>query len=185
MKKLLIIALCLSVLLVSCNRTQDDTSSYASSDTSEIVSEFPSVSNTASVEISEVTSSKEEIFEFAIDAKTAVKRISEEISLTTDTVELDRHFLLEKTEISDDMYDDFYGTMSYEISNNSSVLVFCCNTAVRATNLKKHIENIISNDSAPSFFETGTKIISYQGYTIVITTKNNFDEENLVSKLIQ
>lgn len=185
MKKLLIIVLCFSVLLVSCNRTQSDTSSDTFSNESEVISETSSASSIPSNEISEVTSSNEEIFEFAIDAKTAVERISEEISLTADTVEIDRHFLFEKTTISNDMYDDFCGTMSYELSNNSSVLVFCCNTAVKATNLKKHIENIVSDISAHSFFDADTKIISYQGYTIVVTTQNNFDEENLVSKLIQ
>ena len=185
MNKLLIIALCLSVFLMSCSGNQIDDNSHTSSDTSEVISEIPSVSGVASDKASEVTSSKEEIFEFHIDAKTAVERISNEISLTTDVVEIDKHFLFEKTAISNDMYEDFNGIMSYEISDNSSVLVFCCNTAVRATNLKKHIESIISTDSTPLFFETDTKIISHQGYTIVITTKNNFDEENLVSKLIQ
>ncbi len=185
MKKLLITALCLSFLLISCTGNQIDTNSYMPGDTSEIVSEIPSVSSTLSDDNSESTSSNEEVFEFAIDAKTAVETISKEISLTADAVEIDKHFLFEKTAVSNDMYDDFHGMMSYEISDNSSVLVFCCNTAAKTTNLRKHIENILSSDPAPSFFEADTKIISYQGYIIVVTTKNNFDEENLVSKLIQ
>ena len=185
MKKLLIILLCLSVLLTSCAIRQNDTTSFTSSDTNEVVSEISSVSSVMSSESSEITSSQEEIFEFAIDAKTAVERIASEIALTSDAVEIDKHFLFEKTTISNDMYDDFCGKMSYEISDNSYVLVFCCKTVAKATNLKKYIENTMSNDYASSFFEPDTKIISHRGYTIVITTKNNFDEENLVSKLIQ
>ena len=185
MNKLLIIVLCFSMLLISCTGNQGNTSSYVSDDTSKTINEISSVSSVLSDENSEFTSSKEEVFEFAVDAKTAVERISNEIALTADTIEIDRRFLVEKTAISDDMYDDFYGTMSYELSDNSSLLVFCCNTAVKAANLKKHIENIVSDYSESSFFEPDTKIVSYQGYTIVVTTKNNFDEENLVSKLIQ
>ncbi len=184
MKKLLIILFCLSVLLMSCTGNQD-TSSFTSSDTNEVVSEVSSVSSSISNENSETTSSKEEVFEFAVDAKTAVERISSEISLTADIIEIDERFLYEKTSIASDMYDDFYGTMSYEIADNSFVMVFCCNTAVRTTNLKEHIENAISSDSISSLFDSDTKVISYYGYTIVISTKSNFDEENLISKLIQ
>lgn len=187
MKKLFCIALCI-FLLTSCIKkpldTSSDTSIKETSSVSSVVEEIPSTADT-SIEVSEETSSKEEMFEFLIDAKTAAKRILEELPFTADTVELDRHFISEKTDISEDMYEDFYGEASYETNDDSFIAVFCCKTEEKSQKLKQKLHEALVDEGKLSYLSTYAKVFSANGYVVILVTQNNFDEENLVSKLIQ
>ncbi len=182
MKKLFSVALCV-LLLTSCIRKPPETSSNTSSQETSSVSSV--IEEVSSSEASESTSSQEEIFEFPIDAKTAVKRIKDEIPFTADTVELDTHFIFEKTEVSEDMYEDFYGETSYETADNSFIAVFCCKTAKKSENLKLKLDEALANEGKLSYLSPYAKVLSAKGYVVFIVTQNNFDEENLVSRLIQ
>lgn len=184
MKKFFCVALCALFVLASCNNNPPESSSDPSScDVSEISSDVSQVSSEE--EASQITSSQEEIFEFAVDAKTAVKRIKDEIPFTADMIELDKHFLHEKTGISEDMYEDFYAQTSYETSDNSFVAVFCCKTADKADKLKQKLEGALLDENKLSYLSSDAKILTSSGCVVFIATQNNFDEENLVSKLIQ
>ena len=102
-----------------------------------------------------------------------------------DAVEINRHFVLEKAGVSEDMYEDFYGEMSYETADNSFVAVFCCKTAEKSEALKLKLNQALANEDKLSHLSPDAKIFSANGYVFFIVTQNNFDEENLVSKLIQ
>ena len=182
MKKLLSVALC-AILLTSCIRKPPETTSDASDQDVSTVSTV--IEEVSSNEVSEVTSSQEEIFEFSLSAKEAAKKILEEIPFTADTVELDRRFIFEKAEVSEDMYEDFYGETSYETEDHSFVAVFCCKTAERSEKLKLKLNEALANEGKLSYLSPRAKVFSAKGYVLFIVTQNNFDEENLVSKLIQ
>ena len=181
MKKLFCILVCV-LLLASCSQDPAPTSSDMSSQdiSSIIVSE-----DTSSEEVSEITSSQEEVFEFFIDAKTAVKKIQEDIPFTADVVELDSHFIYEKTGVSSDMYLDFYGEASYETADSSFIAVFCCGTNTKVDKLKQKLGEALADEEKISYLSPYAKVLSVDGYVVLIATQNNFDEENLVSKLIQ
>ena len=182
MKELFSVALCV-LLLTSCIRKPPETTSDVSSQDISTVSTV--IEEVSSNEVSEATSSQEEIFEFSINAKEAAKRILEEIPFTADTVELDRHFIFEKTDISEDMYEDFYGETSYETADDSFIAVFCCKTAEMSEKLKLKLNEALANKEKLSYLSPHAKVFSAKGYVFFIVTQNNFDEENLVSKLIQ
>lgn len=176
------------LILTSCTKQPLVTSSDASSvDTSFNVSTIEDVSSeeVSSEVVSEDVSSQEEIFEFSIDAKTMVEKVKEEISLNSDTVSLDKRFIFEKTGISDDMYDDFYAEMSYEVAKNDFVVVFCCNTAKKVDNLKQKLSEALGDETKLFDLSNDASIVSENGYILLIATQNNYNEENLVSKLIQ
>ena len=184
MKKLFCVVLCAVFVLASCSKNPLKNSSDTSRcDISEISSEISQVSSTE--ESSQATSSQEEVFEFSIDAKTAAKRIHDEIPFTADMVELDKRFIYEKLGVSEDMYEDFYSEMSYETSDNSLLAVFCCKTLDKVNKLKQKLESALLDETKFAHLSSDAKIVISKGYVVFIITQNNFDEENLVSKLIQ
>ena len=180
MKRLFCIAL--SVLILSSCRNNPSTNS---SDISGQETGSASIVETSSEEVSEITSSQEEVFEFFVDAKTAVKKIQEDVLFTTDVVQLDSHFILEKTGVSEDMYLDFYGETSFETIDNSLIAVFCCNTSDKVEKLKQKLAEALTDENKLSYLSEHANVFSANGYVVFIVTQNNFDEENLVSKLIQ
>ena len=181
MKRLFCAMLCVLVLSSCGKNPTTNSSDITSKDTSSV----SIVEHTSSDESSQITSSQEEIYVFSIDAKTAVKRIQAEIPFTADAVEIDRRFVLEKAGVSEDMYEDFYGEMSYETADNSFIAVFCCKTTEKSESLKLKLNQALANEDKLSHLSPDAKIFSANGYVFFIVTQNNFDEENLVSKLIQ
>lgn len=188
MKKVLSAVILIALLLSSCTGKPTDVSSSPSGTESETVSE--TVSETSSVNIvdssdnSSLVSSQDEGYDLHISAKTAVERIMEEVSLSSDTVELDSRFLSEKMSVSSDMYDDFYGLASYEISDVDLVAVFGCKTVDGAEKIRKLLSDSLKDGAGLSYLSPYAKIISVDGYTVFIATESKFDEESLASKLL-
>ena len=180
MKRLFCIALS-ALILSSCGQNPPASSSDMSTQETNSIS----IIETSSDEVSETTSSQEEIFEFSIDAKTVVKSIQEDVPFTANVVQLDKHFILEKTGITNDMYLDFYGETSFEAADNSFIAVFCCSTITKVEKLKQKLSEALADEDKLSYLSENANIISSNGYVVFIATQNNFDEENLVSKLIQ
>lgn len=180
MKNFFCIALSL-LILSSCR----DNPTTTSSDVSVQETSSTSIVETSSEDISQITSSQEEGFEFLTGAKEAAEKIREDVLLFADTVLLDSRFILEKTGISEDMYLDFYGETSFETADNSFIAVFCCSTADKVEKLKQKLSEALADDDKLSYLSESANVFSADGYVVLIATQNNFDEEYLVSKLIQ
>ncbi len=173
---ILFFVLCLT--LVSCTQQVPQTSSIESSEPSSVIEVSSEIS-------SEETSSEIIVFN---DLSKIANTVSKKLKMR-DLVEADEMALLGMTQLGSEMYDGFYGKVSYVLDHFDTVFVFYCHTEEMVENLKavllKVKENYsdIHSEQAKEDIDN-SQIISQNGYVLWVVAHDISNLEEIVTPLL-